>query len=134
MPLKKIQEIFLIKYQQTCIFRCPQGSSSRDIRQQRQFSKTFPCTGSIDCFLLAVKFLNDINCDANGFLYVTDSRLNAVFKINPNGSYTLFAETKPESPNGILYDKWNNRLIVCYFSENIFMPVGADRYEIAARL
>lgn len=64
-------------------------------------------------------FLNDITCDDKGFLYVTDSRLNTVFKINPvERNYVPFVKTRVDDPNGILFDKWNNRLIVCYFTEN----------------
>ena len=62
-------------------------------------------------------FLNDITVDNSGFLYVTDSNTGAVFKINiASKTYSLFAKTSP-GLNGIIYDKSNNRLLVCYFIE-----------------
>ena len=64
-------------------------------------------------------FLNDITCDDSGFLYVTDTNANVVFKINiSNRSYSLFAKTQFDNPNGIIYDKINKRLVLCYFREN----------------
>ncbi|MBN2426075.1 MAG: SMP-30/gluconolactonase/LRE family protein [Calditrichaceae bacterium] len=69
-------------------------------------------------------FLNDITSDSNGDLYVTDSRRKSIYKIEP-GSMTcyLFTHTIFSDPNGIAYDKINNRLIVCFFCENA--PVQA---------
>ena len=65
------------------------------------------------------QFLNDITVDDSGFLYVTDSRGAVVFKIDiTNQSYSLFIKTISEDPNGIIYDKFNNRLLVCHFREN----------------
>lgn len=65
------------------------------------------------------KFLNDITHDNSGSLYITDIGLNKVYKIDLNsGSYSQLAETKSIAPNGIVYDKFNNRLLVCYFNEN----------------
>ena len=62
------------------------------------------------------RFLNDIAQDTSGFLYVTDS--NAVFKINVvSQSATLFVKTRFENANGIVYDAFNNRLLICYFRE-----------------
>ena len=64
-------------------------------------------------------FLNDITCDDSGFLYVTDSNANAVFKIDiSNQTYSLFVKTQLDNPNGIIFDKINNRLTLCYFREN----------------
>ncbi len=63
-------------------------------------------------------FLNDVTCDHSGSLYVTDSNANAVFKINIAAqTYSLLVRTKLDNPNGIIYDKLNNRLVVCYFRE-----------------
>ena len=65
------------------------------------------------------EFLNDITCDDYGFLYITDSNANAVFKIDiSHQTYSLFAKTPLDNPNGIIYDKTNNRLVLCYFREN----------------
>ena len=64
-------------------------------------------------------FLNDITCDESGFLYVTDSNAKAVFKINVlSKTYSLLVRTESDNPNGIVYDKFNNRLVLCYFMEN----------------
>lgn len=63
-------------------------------------------------------FLNDITCDFSGFIYVTDSNADAVFKINiSDRTYTLLIKTDIDNPNGIIYDRLNNRLIICYFRE-----------------
>lgn len=63
-------------------------------------------------------FLNDITYDNEGNLYVTDTRLNAVFQIDrSNGNYSLLVKTLMNGPNGIIYDKFNNHLLVCYFRE-----------------
>jgi len=62
-------------------------------------------------------FLNDITIDNSGFLYVTGSTTATVYKIDINSqSYSAFMKTKG-GPNGITYDKTNNRLLVCYFVE-----------------
>jgi sugar lactone lactonase YvrE len=62
-------------------------------------------------------FLNDITCDDSGFLYVTCSNTATVFKINiASQTYSIFAKTSG-GPNGIIYDKGKNRLLVCYFTE-----------------
>ncbi len=64
------------------------------------------------------QFLNDITVDGSGFLYVTDSRGSVVYKINiANHTYSLFVKTISDDPNGIIYDKLNNRLLVCHFRE-----------------
>jgi sugar lactone lactonase YvrE len=62
-------------------------------------------------------FLNDITVDDSGFLYVTCSNTATVFKINIDSqTYSIFAKTSP-GPNGIIYDKTKNGLLVCYFVE-----------------
>ena len=64
-------------------------------------------------------FLNDITCDENGTLYVTDSNADAVYRVNKDlGTYTLLIKTKSSDPNGIIYDKFNHRLVLCYFRNN----------------
>ncbi len=63
-------------------------------------------------------FLNDITSDGAEFLYVTDSNANAVFKINiASQTYSLFVKTELDNPNGIVHDKLNHRLLICYFRE-----------------
>lgn len=73
-------------------------------------------------------FLNDITSDSRGDLYVTDSRKKSIYKIEPESmTCSLFAHTEFSDPNGIAYDKINNRLIVCFFCENA--PVQAVNLE-----
>lgn len=56
--------------------------------------------------------LNDITSDENGTLYVTDYWDSKIFKVEPSAkSYTLLVESGIDMPNGIAYDKWNDRLI-----------------------
>lgn len=63
-------------------------------------------------------FLNDITRDDSGFLYVTDSNGNAVYQINTaDQTYSLLVKTETDNPNGIVYDKSNNRLVLCHFRE-----------------
>jgi len=62
-------------------------------------------------------FINDIASDGSGFLYVTGSTTATIYKIDIDSqSYSPFIKTKG-GPNGITYDKLNNRLLVCYFAE-----------------
>lgn len=62
-------------------------------------------------------FLNDITVDNSGFLYVTGSTTATIYKIDiASKSYSPFIKTKG-GPNGIVYDKSKNRLLVCYFVE-----------------
>lgn len=64
------------------------------------------------------KFLNDITVDQSRNIYTTDSNNKAIYKINLDTKiYSLFVKTKLDNPNGIVYDKWNNRLVLCYFRE-----------------
>jgi sugar lactone lactonase YvrE len=62
------------------------------------------------------RFLNDIAADSAGFLYITDSNTHTVHKIDiATQEYTLFLRTLVDGPNGILYDKFQDRLIICFF-------------------
>jgi DNA-binding beta-propeller fold protein YncE len=62
-------------------------------------------------------FLNDITVDNSGSLYVTGSNTATVYKIDiASKTYSPFMKTKG-GPNGIVYDKSKNRLLVCYFVE-----------------
>ena len=84
--------------------------------------KGFRLSDSQEVFEVLIKeaqFLNDITCDENGFLYVTDSRVMAIYKIDISGqTYSLFVKTQQDNPNGIVYDKANKRLVLCYFHEH----------------
>ena len=64
-------------------------------------------------------FLNDITSDNNGFLYVTDTDLSKIYKINPGtGTSWTFVNSGVQSPNGLLYDPANSRLLLCSFKTN----------------
>ena len=63
-------------------------------------------------------FLNDITADSHGFLYVTDSNANSIYRIDTTDqSYSRYLETEFDGPNGIICDNAGNRLIVCYFND-----------------
>ncbi len=71
----------------------------------------------LEILIEEASFLNDITVDNSGFLYVTGSNTAKVFKIDiASKTYSLFMKTQG-GPNGITYDKQNNRLLVCYFVE-----------------
>ena len=58
--------------------------------------------------------LNDITTDTSGYLYVTDYWDNKLFKVNiETQEYSLFIDGGMGFPNGIWYDEWNHRLLVC---------------------
>ena len=73
-------------------------------------------------FILTVTgagFLNDITSDGAGFLYITDSNTGRIYKVNVSSqTYTTFVGSGITSPNGLLYDGENNRLILCSFRSN----------------
>lgn len=73
-------------------------------------------------FILTVTgagFLNDITSDGMGFLYITDSNTGRIYKVNISSqTYTTFVSLGITSPNGLLYDGENNRLILCSFRSN----------------
>ncbi len=81
-------------------------------------------TPALEVQINEARFLNDITRDTSGYLYVTDSNANTIFKINiTTGSYSLFVKTKSGNPNGIIYDILNNRLLVCHFKEKATIDV-----------
>lgn len=61
-------------------------------------------------------FLNGITHDANGILYATDFSGKKIYKINPaNASWNVFVAQTTNTPNGILYDQGQQRLVcVCW--------------------
>ncbi len=59
------------------------------------------------------QLLNDITSDLAGNLYVTDSDANRIYKVRINDmTYTTFVSSGLGCPNGIMYDKQNDRLLV----------------------
>ncbi len=84
--------------------------------------KTHPVAGST--------FLNDVAADADGNAYITDSKAHKVFKYDSRqGAVSPFVESGIQSPNGILYDAANKRLLLVSLRPNspiqaISLPEG----------
>jgi len=57
--------------------------------------------------------LNDITADSSGNLYVTDSDLGKVFKIDINNKSSSVLADEFKRPNGTTYDANNHRLLIC---------------------
>ena len=63
-------------------------------------------------------FLNDITSDSSGYLFTTDSGNGKIYKVNPTTkTYSTFVNGL-SGPNGLLYDKIDNRLLVCHWGSN----------------
>ncbi len=74
---------------------------------------------AMDITINEALFLNDITIDSSDNMYVTDSNGDAIYKIElSSNNYSLFEKTLFLDPNGIIYDKFNNRLLICHFREN----------------
>ncbi len=73
----------------------------------------------------AKKLLNDIASDGNGNLFITDCEADKIYKVSiSDESYTTLVDSGLGYPNGILFDEFNNRLLVL----NCLLP----RYPIKA--
>jgi hypothetical protein len=69
-----------------------------------------PISGAVD--------LNDITADTSGFLYMTDSYGQKVFKYDMTSQTSSIILSGIYWPNGILFDEINNRLLMCSFGSN----------------
>lgn len=59
-------------------------------------------------------FLNGICADTSGHLFTTDFSAKKIYKVNiADGSFNVFVNATTKTPNGILFDAANNRLIYC---------------------
>jgi hypothetical protein len=59
------------------------------------------------------QLLNDITSDTSGNLYITDCDADKIFKVSiSDTNHSTFVESGLGYPNGILFDKPNNRLLV----------------------
>ena len=67
-----------------------------------------------------VQHLSSFAADSAGFLYSSERFGNRIFKINPKDhTYWVFATGNGiDQPNGILYEKNKNRLLVCLDQNN----------------
>lgn len=85
-----------------------------------------PITGSV--------FLNDIESNGANYLYVSDMNANAIIRIDitnvASPTYTTFVSTGIQSPNGLIYDAANSRLILVSFRTN--SPIQAINTTTAA--
>ncbi|UCE17258.1 MAG: SMP-30/gluconolactonase/LRE family protein [Gemmatimonadota bacterium] len=64
-------------------------------------------------YITGMQLLNDITSDTSGYLYVTEYNTDRIFKVRRNDqSYSTFVTASLSSPNGILFDRRNNRLLV----------------------
>ncbi len=68
-------------------------------------------------FIPGVTFLNDVESDDEGYLYVSESSTGNIYKVYLSSSnYSIFANGY--AINGLLLDKANNRLLSCHWFEN----------------
>ncbi|MCD4729267.1 MAG: SMP-30/gluconolactonase/LRE family protein [Bacteroidales bacterium] len=66
-----------------------------------------------DVDIVEKKLLNDITSDTSGNLYITDCDADKIFKVRiSDTTYSTFVKSGLGYPNGILFDKPNNRLLV----------------------
>jgi hypothetical protein len=64
-------------------------------------------------------FLNGLCADTSGFLYVTDFSTKKIFKANRlTGTFNVFVSNTTKTPNGILYDPFNDRLVYGTWGSN----------------
>jgi hypothetical protein len=64
-------------------------------------------------------FLNGITHDDNGFLYATDFSSKKIYKINiVAASASVFVPTLTPKPNGIIFEKEENRLVFATWGTN----------------
>ncbi|MBN2461915.1 MAG: SMP-30/gluconolactonase/LRE family protein [Candidatus Cloacimonetes bacterium] len=63
-------------------------------------------------------FLNDIDCDNNGHIYVSDYYDHKVYRIFlEDHTYQMFADFGTAMPNGLLLDQDYNRMLVCAWDQ-----------------
>lgn len=65
-------------------------------------------------------FLNDLDIDSNGDVYVTDSRASRIYKM-VNDEVSLWLNLEGLNPNGIFVEK--NRVLVVSFSKGDFIAI-----------
>jgi hypothetical protein len=72
-------------------------------------------------------FLNDIESNGSNYLYVSDMNTHKIFRIDitsiSSPTYTTFVSSGITSPNGLLYDAANSRLLLVSYRSN--SPVEA---------
>jgi len=65
-------------------------------------------------------FLNGICADSSGHIYTTDFTAKKIYKVNiADGSFNVFVNATVKTPNGILFDAANNRLLYCTWGSGV---------------
>lgn len=65
-------------------------------------------------------FLNGICADTSGHLYTTDFSAKKIYKVNiSDGSSWVYVSATVKTPNGILFDAANNRLVYCTWGSGV---------------
>ncbi len=84
---------------------------------------------SVDLAPHGAKFLNDIVADKAGALYVSDTRVDRIFKIDPKRNYevTVFADS-PElgGPNGLIFNPKSRNLMVVTWKTGQILEIAHD--------
>ncbi len=71
---------------------------------------------------------NDITSDTSGYMYVTDVQASKIYKVKIDDfTYSIFVSSGINNPNGICFDRRNNRLLVV--SNGIDSPIQAVSLE-----
>ncbi len=65
-------------------------------------------------------FLNDVSIDANGIVYVTDSRGDKIYKLE-NDAVSVWMDLKGMNPNGILVEE--NRILIAASKNGDFISI-----------
>ena len=74
---------------------------------------------TMDLNIPGMQLLNDVTSDTSGYLYITDSEARKIFRVRlSDQSYSTFVSLSYIYPNGIIFDKKENRLLVCYGENN----------------
>jgi sugar lactone lactonase YvrE len=80
--------------------------------------------------------LDGMSADTSGNVYVIDTRVGRIFRISlADYSYTLFATGLGTSPQDMIFDPVNNRLLICsYFEDSpiqsVSIPGGTVAIEV----
>ncbi len=78
--------------------------------EKATITASIPVTGA--------KMLNDIALDKLGYMYVTDTAVNAIFIINPhNKAVDKIVSPLLKSPNGIIYDMPRDQMLIVGFTK-----------------
>ena len=109
-----------------------------DIDMVRGFDKeTGKPTVAVDLSKLGAKFLNDITVDGKGFIYVSDTMANRIYKIDTNRHYeTEIFMDSPDlgMPNGLLINPKSKHLIVVTYGSGRILEIDrAKKIHVVKR-